>query len=63
MKQVLFTYDNGSQTRHNAESISITAIAKLVGDTITEIVTTYDIKAKAMRSTEIRSKIVKAEIS
>lgn len=62
MKQVLFTYDDGSQTRHNAEGISITAIAKLVGDTITELVTTYDTQAKAMRSTEVQSRIVKAEI-
>lgn len=62
MKQVLFTYDDGSTTRHNAEGISIIAIVKLVGEIITELVYTYDTQTKEMKSTEIKSRIVKAEI-
>ncbi|NCB03041.1 MAG: hypothetical protein EOM67_12870 [Spirochaetia bacterium] len=62
MKQVLFTYDDGSQTRHNAKGTSITVIIKLVGETITSLVDAYDTQTKEMKSTEIQSRIVKAEI-
>lgn len=62
MKQVLFTYSDGSATRHNAEGISIAAVIKLVGDTICDINHYYDQRTKKMSTIEVNLRIVKAEI-
>ena len=62
MKQVLFTYSDGSATRHNAEGTSIAAIAKLVGDTICSVEHHFDQKTRKMYTTEVNLRIVKAEI-
>ena len=62
MRQVLFTYSDGSVTRHNAEGTSTTVIAKLVGDTICSYVQTYDQKTRKMSSVEVSLRIVKADI-
>ena len=62
MRQVLFTYENGSQTRHNAEGTSTAVIAKLVGDTICSVEQHYDQKTRKMSNVEVNLRIVKAEI-
>lgn len=62
MKQVLFTYSDGSVTRHNAEGTSTAVIAKLVGDTICSVEQHYDQKTRKMSTVEVNLRIVKAEI-
>lgn len=62
MKQILFTYSDDSTTRHNAEGISITAIARLIGDKICSAEHRYDQRTKKMSTIETNLRIVKAEI-
>ena len=62
MRQVLFTYSDGSVTRHNAEGTSTASIAKLVGDTICSVEQYYDQRTRKMSNVEVNLRIVKADI-
>lgn len=63
MRQVKFTYENGTETLHNAESISTITIARLVGQSVAFCDNVYDEQKRKYARKEASLRIVKAEIN